>query len=74
MADTAPKIERYFHCRKCMASPGKSARIEVGLTRSGVRVDCKKHGLIGHLTPDGISGMIIENPPCECCAGGKHLS
>ena len=44
-----PKIERFFHCAKCMdelpegVSPREYTNYEVGMTEWGIQVWCKRH-------------------------------
>ena len=43
------KIEMFFHCRKCLnelppdTSPREFAALEVGWTKAGLQVWCKRH-------------------------------
>lgn len=70
---TADEIRMYFHCRKCVESR-QTERLEAGLTETGLRVDCRKHGLVGHFTPERLAELIADRPGCDCCPGGKHLN
>ncbi len=67
-----PVIERYFHCRKCTVQKIKG-RLKCGLTTTGFRCDCAKHGLIGHFTPEQLAILILNMPHCDCCPGGEHV-
>jgi hypothetical protein len=67
-----PIIERYFHCRKCVAQKIRG-RIKCGLTAEGFRCDCAKHGLIGHFTPAQLTSLLKDMPHCDCCPGGEHV-
>lgn len=67
------EIHSYFHCKQCVRG-GQTERIEAGLTRTGIRVDCKKHGLIGHFTPQQLTEWLAKGPLCDCCPGGMHRS
>jgi hypothetical protein len=67
------EIHSFFRCRACVTG-GQTERLEVGLTRSGVRVQCKKHGLVVHVTPESLLEMIARGPQCDCCPGGMHRS
>jgi hypothetical protein len=67
------EIHTFAHCKTCTVNH-QTPRIEVGITRSGIRVDCKKHGLIVHLTPDELRAQISRGPQCDCCPGGMHRS
>jgi len=71
MSDT--EIRMYFHCRRCSVS-GQTERLEAGISATGLRVDCKKHGLVGHFTPEKLRECLANPPECDCCPGGRHLS
>lgn len=56
-------------------SAAQFARLEVGLTSDGLQIWCTRHDReVGTLTPEQLATMVEEQPPCECCPGGKHLS
>lgn len=60
------EIRGFIHCRAC-AERRQTQLLEVGLTSEGVRVQCKKHGLVGEFTPRALA-ILLEHPPeCECC-------
>ncbi len=67
----APEILTFAHCRACVLG-GQTPRVEVGLTTHGIRVQCKKHGLIAHWTPQQLADQVARGPQCDCCPGGKH--
>jgi len=69
----AGPIELFIHCLAC-AQRGQTERLDVGLTSSGLRVDCKKHGLVGAFTPAKLADLLARRPGCDCCPGGKHVS
>lgn len=66
---SAEEIHTFLHCRQC-SERRQSERLEVGFTRSGIRVQCPKHGLVGHFTPEDMPDWF--QPQCECCPGGRH--
>jgi hypothetical protein len=66
-------IHSYFHCRKCVIG-GQTERLEIGLTRTGMLVACRKHGKVEHFTPDKLSEQLARGPQCECCPEGMHRS
>lgn len=68
-----PPIHSFVHCRACHER-GQTERLEVGVTRAGWRVDCKKHGIVVHMTPDELREQIARGPQCDCCPGGMHRS
>jgi hypothetical protein len=54
------EIRMFFHCRKCIGSipPGQSprtwARLEVGFTKLGIQVWCKRHECnVAHIDFEG---------------------
>ena len=67
------EIHTFAHCRKCVESQ-QTPRIEAGLSRTGIVVQCKKHGLIGHWSPEQLTTFLARGPQCECCPGGMHRS
>lgn len=61
------EIVRFMWCRQCAVGTGKP-QLEVGLTRTGIQVWCKRHEMnVAHLTPDEISAFLAHPPDCECC-------
>lgn len=74
------RIQRFMHCRRCgetrprHLSMGEWARLEVGLTPSGIQVWCVRHDKeVATFTPAGLAGLFGEPlPPCECCESGVH--
>ncbi len=62
----------FIHCRQCVAR-GQTQRLEVGLTRQGLVVLCKKHGLVGEFTPRALAELLAHPPECECCQGQRGL-
>jgi len=67
------EIHSFVHCRKCVTG-GQTERLEVGMTRTGLRVQCKKHGLIVDFTPEFLLAQLARGPQCDCCPGGMHRS
>lgn len=65
------EIHTYLHCKRCLGA-WQTERVEVGFTPEGIRLNCRKHGLIAHFTPEQIAERITRPPECDCCAGGKH--
>lgn len=70
-ASRAPR--GFIQCRTC-AERQQTQRLEVGLTDTGLIVLCKKHGLVGEFTPEGLSVLLAHPPECECCRARKELS
>lgn len=66
-------IHTFFNCRACVVGQ-QTQRIEAGISRTGVVVQCKKHGLVGHFSPEQLAAVIARGPVCECCPGGMHRS
>ncbi len=67
------EIHTFFHCRQCVERQ-QTGRIEAGLTRTGIMVQCKKHGTVGHFTPEKLREWLARGPQCACCPGGMHRS
>jgi hypothetical protein len=67
------EIHSYAHCLTCVANK-QTERLEVGLTRKGIQIQCPKHGLVWHLTPDDLRDQLAKGPQCMCCPGGMHRS
>lgn len=74
------QIVRYMHCAECERerpvnkSQGEFARLEVGLTETGIQVWCRRHRReVAAFTPEDIAALISNMPPCDCCPGGKHV-
>jgi hypothetical protein len=61
-------IHAFIHCRRCVVGR-QTQRLEVGLTSEGLRVQCKKHGLVGDFTPASLAARLAHPPECECCQG-----
>lgn len=64
------EVQGFVHCRKCTEG-GQTQRLEVGLTKEGILVGCKKHGLVVHFTPELLAEAILDPPPCDLCARGE---
>lgn len=62
------EIRGFLHCRRCTEGQ-QTQRLEVGLTGEGLRVQCKKHGLVGDFTPQALADLLAHPPECECCRG-----
>lgn len=73
MTDETSEIHTYAHCKQCFLR-GQTQRLEAGLTTAGIRIDCKKHGLVCHFTPGELTNQIALGPRCNCCPGGMHRS
>lgn len=72
MADDI-EIHTFLHCAQCFRG-GQTPRIEAGLSKTGVVVQCKKHGLVGHFSPEQLAQFLAKGPMCSCCPGGMHRS
>lgn len=75
------KIHSFLHCGQCLrekprgVSPAEHARIQAGLTATGIQVWCNRHRMeVGHFTPDELAALIANGPSCDCCPGGRHRS
>jgi hypothetical protein len=64
-------VHTYLHCRKCLALPNWQP-MEVGITQTGLLVNCPEHGRVVFLTPETLAQWISRGPQCDCCRGGKH--
>lgn len=62
------EIKGFVHCRQC-ATRGQTQRLKVGLTTEGLLVQCTKHGLVGHFTPETLGALLSHPPECDCCKG-----
>ena len=62
-------IHTFMHCRSCVVMGGKT-QLEVGLSRTGVVVRCKRHGIVGHLSPTQLENVLHGPPLCDDCARG----
>lgn len=67
------RIHTYFHCRACVMGQ-QTPRLEAGVSTTGIVVQCKKHGLVGHFDPTKLAAVIMAGPMCECCPGGRHIN
>lgn len=65
------EIHSFIHCRACVEGR-QTPRIEVGVSRTGVVVNCKKHGIIVHLSPEQLQEELARGAQCDCCPGGMH--
>lgn len=63
------EIHSFIHCHSCHAR-GQTERLEVGLTASGIRVDCRKHGIVVAFTPSELAEQIAQGPQCDGCRQG----
>lgn len=61
----ADEIHSFVHCMRCVRG-NQTERLEIGLTRSGIRFQCKKHGLVGHWTPEQLAEQLAAGPRCDC--------
>jgi hypothetical protein len=65
---TEKQIVTYFHCRKCLVempagtSPSEWARLEMGLTETGLQVWCVRHD---------INVALLEDTPVVLVADGE---
>lgn len=66
-------IHSFLHCRACTAGQ-QTPRLEAGVSRTGIVVQCKKHGIVVHFSPDQLRQFITRGPQCDCCPGGSHRS
>ena len=66
-------IHSYIHCRACTVG-GQTERLEVGISRTGMIVNCKKHGIVGHFSLGQLGAELDRGPRCDCCPGGTHWS
>lgn len=64
------EILGFVHCRQCTEGR-QTPRLEVGLTKEGILVGCKKHGIVVHFTPELLAEAIANPPACELCARGE---
>ncbi len=67
------EIRSFVHCRRC-AEGQQTQRLEVGLTGEGLRVQCKKHGLVAEFSLGTLADLLAHPPGCECCQRLKELS
>lgn len=72
-----PGAFTYLHCRHCLSQRvGKKERLEIGITPNGLAVSCYTHGPVGTISPEKLTEMMGEPPPCDnpdCnCGGTKH--
>lgn len=66
-------ILSYAHCRACVVGR-QTERLEAGISRTGVVINCKKHGIVTHFSPEQLREQIARGPQCDCCPGGMHRS
>ena len=73
------RIMSFTTCSQCQRDkPGnesmeKWARLNVGLTETGLEVWCVRHRrVVVHFTPDQLQGFVEGRPGCECCPEGRH--
>lgn len=64
------EIHGFLHCKACTVG-GQTPRIEVGLTSEGLRVQCKKHGIVVEFTPASLADLLSHPPECDCCKGQR---
>lgn len=62
MNSTVPKIENYAHCQGCVRDHSRQ-HLDVGLTATGIKVSCRMHGVVWHLTPDGLRDELAKPVP-----------
>lgn len=67
----AYEIHSHMHCRTCFGL-GQTERLQVGLTRKGIQVNCPKHGEVAHFTPEQLQQQVARGAQCDCCPGGMH--
>lgn len=60
------EIAAFIHCRRCVVGR-QTQRLEVGFTGDALRVQCRKHGLVGDFTPASLAARLEHPPECECC-------
>jgi len=65
------QIHTYLHCRHCFALP-PGHPIELGITSTGLLVNCPMHGRVMHFTPDVLAEWVAREPHCEHCQDGTH--
>lgn len=66
-------IHSFVHCKAC-GTRGQTERLSAGLSRTGVVIECKKHGLIVHFSPEELAHWLTLGVQCDCCPGGRHRS
>lgn len=67
------EIHTFAHCKACFQG-GQTPRIAAGLSTTGVVIQCGKHGLICHFSPEELTQQLALGPRCHCCPGGMHRS
>jgi hypothetical protein len=65
------RVHTYLHCRECLMLQNGQAT-EIGITGTGLLVNCPKHGRVIFFTPEILAEWISRGPQCDCCRGGKH--
>lgn len=66
-------IHSFIRCQACVER-GQTERLEAGITRTGITVQCKKHGVVVHYTAESLRRQVTRGPQCDCCPGGRHRS
>ncbi len=61
-------VHSYLHCRKCVALQ-KAQPTELGITRTGLLVNCPEHGPVVFFTPESLAEWIARGQQCDCCGG-----
>jgi len=75
------RIITFFTCKACQRqkpsneSMEKWARLNVGITPTGIEVWCVRHRIqVVHLTPEELQKDWLDQPmTCACCPGGSHV-
>ncbi len=67
------KIHSFIHCKTCVLGR-QTSRTEVGISQTGVVVQCKKHGIVVHMSPEQLTEQLTLGARCGCCPGGMHRS
>jgi hypothetical protein len=63
-------IHTYLHCRQCLALTNVQPT-ELGITRTGLLVNCPEHGPVVFFTPEKLAQWIMRGPECDCCREAK---
>lgn len=66
-------IHTFVQCKTCVLGQ-QTERLEAGISRTGVAIRCKKHGLVAHFSPEELLQQLARGPQCHCCPGGMHRS
>lgn len=67
------EIHSFARCLTCVTNR-ETEWLEVGRTTTGVRIQCRKHGLVFFLTAKDLQREIERGRQCDCCPGGVHRS